>query len=284
MLGQLVFSHSDNLSKTLQKRDISAAGAQGVVSMTLKTLEKIRHDTDFQLFWLKATKIANELGIEEPQPPRRRKAPRRFETGNAPPEFPSTVEDHFRRIYFEALDLVLQGIRERFDQPGYQIYCKLECLLLKAAQNVDHSDELRFVLEHYSNDFKSDLLKLHLDLFTANFVTPDIDRTSITLQDVITYAKTLTEAQKDLMSEVCLLLKLILVMPATNAVSERSFSALRRIKTFLRTTMTQCRLNNLMVLNIHKDHCEQLDLIDVANTFVAGSEHRLSLFGRFLHE
>ena len=136
--------------------------------------------------------------------------------------------------------MVLQGIRERFDQPGYQIYCKLECLLLKAAQNVDHSDELRFVLEHYSNDFKSDLLKVHLDLFTANFETPDIDRTSITLQDVITYGKTLTEAQKDLMSEVCLLLKLILVMPATNAVSERSFSALRRIKTFLRTTMTQC--------------------------------------------
>ena len=103
-----------------------------------------------------------------------------------------------------------------------------------------NSDELRFVLEHYSNDFKSDLLKVHLDLFTANFETPDIDRTSITLQDVITYGKTLTEAQKDLMSEVCLLLKLILVMPATNAVSERSFSALRRIKTFLRTTMTQC--------------------------------------------
>ena len=127
MLGQLVFSHSDNLSRILQKRDISAAGAQGVVSMTLKMLEKIRHDTDFQLFWLKATKIANELGIEEPQPPRRRKAPCRFEAGNAPPEFPSIVGDHFRRIYFEALDLVLQGIREQFDQPGYQIYCKLEC-------------------------------------------------------------------------------------------------------------------------------------------------------------
>ena len=45
--------------------------------------------------------------------------------------------------------------------------------------------------------------------------------------------------------------------------------------------MTQCRLNNL---NIHKDHCDMLDLVDVANTFVAGSEHRLSLFGKFMHE
>ena len=166
MLGQLLFSHSDNFSRTLQKRDMSAAGAQGVASMTLKTLEKVRNDADFHLFWLKATKIANELGVEEPQLPHRCKIPRSFETGNAPPEFPSTVE------YFEALDLVLQSIHQRFDQPGYHIYCKLECLLLKAAQNTDYSDELRFVLEHYSNDFKSDLLKARLEIFTSNFPAP----------------------------------------------------------------------------------------------------------------
>ena len=35
------------------------------------------------------------------------------DTSCAQPEFPSTVEDHYRRIYFEALDLVLQGIKER---------------------------------------------------------------------------------------------------------------------------------------------------------------------------
>jgi len=50
MLGQLLFSHIDNLSRTIQKRDISAAGAQGVASMTLTTLEKIRNDTSFHLF------------------------------------------------------------------------------------------------------------------------------------------------------------------------------------------------------------------------------------------
>ena len=44
--------------------------------------------------------------------------------------------------YFEALDLVLQSIKEQFDQPGYHIYYKLEYLLLKAAQNTDYSDEL----------------------------------------------------------------------------------------------------------------------------------------------
>jgi len=44
----------------------------------------------------------------------------------------------------------------------------------------------------------------------------------------------LSEAQRSLLSEFDVLASLILVMPATNAVSERSFSALRRIKTYLR--------------------------------------------------
>ena len=34
------------------------------------------------------------------------------------------------------------------------------------------------------------------------------------------------------------LVKLILVMPATNALSERSYSALKRIKNYLRSTVT----------------------------------------------
>ena len=36
-----------------------------------------------------------------------------------------------------------------------------------------------------------------------------------------------------------------IVLPATNAVSERCASALRRVKTYLRTTMSQTKLNNI---------------------------------------
>ena len=71
---------------------------------------------------------------------------------------------------------------------------------------------------------------------------------------------------------------LILVMPATNAVSERSFSTLRRIKT---STMSQQRLNNLMLLAVHQSLTDKLDLIQVANEFVEQSEHRLAIFGKF---
>ena len=70
-------------------------------------------------------------------------------------------------------------------------------------------------------------------------------------------------------------------MPATNAVSERSFSAMRRLYTYLRTNMSQNRLNNMMVLHVHKEKTDALKLVNVANEFVFGSEHRLKQFGKF---
>ena len=64
-------------------------------------------------------------------------------------------------------------------------------------------------------------------------------------------------------------------MPATNAVSERSFSAMCRLFTYLRTNMGPNRLNNTMVLHVHKERLDQLSLIDIAN----GSDHRKTIFG-----
>ena len=49
---------------------------------------------------------------------------------------------------------------------------------------------------------------------------------------------------------------LILVMPATNATSKCSFS----VKTYLRSTMHQSRLNHLMLLNINKEKVDNLDI------------------------
>ena len=65
-------------------------------------------------------------------------------------------------------------------------------------------------------------------------------------------------------------------MPATNAVSERSTSALHSY-----ILKIQLRMNNLMVLHIHKQNLDQLNMVEVANDFVTGSEHRLTLFGTF---
>ncbi len=71
-------------------------------------------------------------------------------------------------------------------------------------------------------------------------------------------------------------------MPATNASSEGSFSGLRRVKTYLHATMSQERLNNLMILHVHKDKTDILDMKYLLNEFV-DSDHRSYIFAKFLN-
>ena len=74
------------------------------------------------------------------------------------------------------------------------------------------------------------------------------------------------------------LLALILTLPATNAVSERSFSGLRRVKTYLRSSMLQLRLNNVMICHVHKDICDKLDNKCIVKEFVESKPNRALLF------
>ena len=83
-------------------------------------------------------------------------------------------------------------------------------------------------------------------------------------------------------SQVTTLLKISLALPATNAVSEQSTSTLRRIKNWLRTSITQGRLNRCMLLAIYKEMMDKLTLTDVAaNEFCSGSDERSRLLGHF---
>ena len=69
-------------------------------------------------------------------------------------------------------------------------------------------------------------------------------------------------------------------MPATSATFERSFSSLHHVKTYLCNTMSQERLNNLMILHVHKDITDTLENL-IADEFIGDSEHRLKIFGTF---
>ncbi|KAJ8335756.1 hypothetical protein SKAU_G00390980 [Synaphobranchus kaupii] len=56
----------------------------------------------------------------------------------------------------------------------------------------------------------------------------------------------------EVFSETVTLLKILITTPMTTAEAERCFSTLKRIKTFLRNTMTQDRLNALAMLSMEK--------------------------------
>ena len=72
-------------------------------------------------------------------------------------------------------------------------------------------------------------------------------------------------------------------MPATNVVSERSFSvtvvvvserSFSALKTYLLSTTGNSRLNNLTMLHVHKDKTDALTFVDLANDFVGEKENR----------
>ena len=168
-LGELLLKHSDNLSKTLQASSMSAAEGQKIADMTVRTLQSIRSDDKFLLFWKLITQKASDLNIDEPELPRRRKRPRRYEDGASEGDVPESVENLYRRTYYEALDFIISGIKGRFDQPGYKLYSNLKALLVKAAKNEKYDEELEFVTDFYKDDFNHDQLNMQLGVCQAMF-------------------------------------------------------------------------------------------------------------------
>ena len=84
-----------------------------------------------------------------------------------------------------------------------------------------------------------------------------------------------------MLNQVHKLLQIYLTIPMTTATAERTFSTLRRFKNYLRTTMTQKRLNHVVLLHTHKQRTDVIDLDDVMRQFIGVNTHRLEYFGTF---
>ena len=278
-LGALILRHSDNLSSTLQHKNMSAAEGQRLAQLSLSVLKKMRCDEDFSAFYQLVLRDQSRVGISAPCLPRKRRAPQCYEVGSSAGSFHESPEVHYRQIYFGALDHAIEAIHDRFDQPGYRIYQNLEQLIVKASKGNSYNDELDEVCRFYGSDLSRDQLEVQLSLLQPLCEKTDEEVESI--HDIIKILRELSSSEKIAFSSVWTAMKLLLVMPATNATSERSFSALRRIKSYLRSTMSQQRLNNLMLLYVNKDKTDVLDLRKTGQEFVSGREGRIRTFGDF---
>jgi hypothetical protein len=66
-----------------------------------------------------------------------------------------------------------------------------------------------------------------------------------------------------------------LTIPVTVASAERSFSKLKLIKSYLRSTMSQERLNGLAILSIEKKLLENLEYKNLISNFASQKARRL---------
>ena len=115
-LAELILRQTDNLSKVLQSPDISAAEGQNAASVVVETLKILRSEASFDEFWENICGEAEKAGVNEPQLPRKKRCPRRFDEGSSG-DFHDSPKSHYRQIYFEAFDLIVNDINHDLNNP-----------------------------------------------------------------------------------------------------------------------------------------------------------------------
>ena len=110
---------------------MSAIGGKELTGLTVKTLKNMRNDRDFKLFYEKIETSASKIDeVSTTMLPRKRKKPNysilQYVEGNPKPTgeayHPENAYDHFKQIYFEALDTIVNAINDRFDQPAFELF------------------------------------------------------------------------------------------------------------------------------------------------------------------
>jgi hypothetical protein len=89
--------------------------------------------------------------------------------------------------------------------------------------------------------------------------------------DILNYIKRL-----DSFPNACIACRILLTIPVTVAFAERSFSKLKLIKSYLRSTMSQERLNELAILSIEKKILENLEYKNLIKNFASQKARRIN--------
>lgn len=265
-----IFDRIELLNASLQKSNLNVHEAHGKVQAVMEAFTQIR-EKSFETVWNEATTNASNLGLEEPKLPRIRKIPRRLENeGAVSGHVFHTPKNHYKKIYFEVYDQVIVSLNERFSSRTMDFLNLIENVAIRQ----DESDIERIV-SVYKTDFDADKLRLHRVMFFDIVAARNIKIS--TLNDVVAILQQ-DPTVRELVSEYTKVIKLLLTIPATSCTAERSFSALRRLKTYLRSTMLQILLNSTAVLHVHSDVAKSLNMDSLMNEFIRRNKIRSATF------
>ena len=130
------------------------------------------------------------------------------------------------------------------------------------------------VVDHFKNDFSVNKLQRQLPML------PDIiDGKKVEEQrDLVNIMREQQPQTRRLFSEISTCIKLLLVLPASSATAERTFSNRRRLKTWLKLTMSQKRVNHLSVLSVHRDLAKNFYELAMAKKFTNNVSTRATIF------
>ena len=82
----------------------------------------------------------------------------------------------------------------------------------------------------------------------------------------------------------CLVFRILLTIPITVASAERSFSKLKSIKSYLRSTMSEERLNGLVILSIENEMLVELECKNLINNFASQKARKINFNWKKIYE
>ena len=260
-----------SLSDQLQSTSINMAKAADLVNATLDTLQLFRSDLEWQKHHKYTTDIAalHHISVSSPRPQRQRQLPRRFDDimimeSTGARETVETSESYKISLYFPILDAIISELRNRFDNKNLDLMRAIQCCNPSSSQFLE-VDCLLPLIESYSC-LNKDHVTMECTLAKRTLQNKEMESINDVLQEVYL----LKEAFPTLVK----LLQIALTIAVSTAQCERSFSALKRIKTFLRSTMSEQRLTDLALLSIEKELSQTLSLDDVIDRFAAADTNR----------
>ena len=280
-LAHILFCAAEQVSFVLQKKGISLSDALSAVDAAKAYYHRLRSEEEFNRFFDATVQIVDKQNIGKPEVPRYRRRPSRFEDGSRPHEF-SSARAYYRQTFFEACDLLSVELKDRFEDKHVPSVLVMEETLLKAANGEECKKEIDLLAKScYSNDinwsdFGRHILLLH-DVIKKG--CPSVKK--VTSIDTICEAMNSNSIFKEMLPTVHQTIRLFITVPITSATSERTFSALRHLLTYLRSSMTEKRLNHCLLLHVHKELTDSVDLVAVAKEFIDSYDERKKYFGHF---
>ena len=235
----------------------------------------MREDTGFVKLVNDVESKIKVLDLDELSVPRARKPLTRF-CGQGEVFQTTSVCKYFRIEYLKLIDVAIQQLSDRLiDCPGLLRYCELETMLLTG--NLDKKVTQLYPELACECDGRSFQTQLEMFHSLPGLTTTETAPTLNVCCDVL---KNMVPAMRAMFPHVEALIRFLLVNPASSATAERSFSSLRRLKTYLRSTCGQRRLNNLAICHVHKHVMDGVNVTQLMKEFVEAKDNRSQTFGR----
>lgn len=263
-------------SKRLQNEDYDLFDAATQLETVSTTLSDFRND--FDEMKSSAAQLANAWGVNTQfEEKRNRKVKKHFDE-LCQDERLTNSEKHFKvTVFYATWDTVISQLSTRFEamKEINNLFSLLSPKILLEATDVEILNKVNALVEEYEEDLTVDL-HFQINSFRKALKSDIEKKTSIRQLADLLFLQNSSIASS--FPDLCTLFLIFLTLPVTVASAERSFSKLKIIKNYLRSTMSQQRLSGLSILSIENQRARNLDLKEIVKIFASMKARRKERF------